>query len=187
MFLVVTILSVMLWTQCFNAIVRPQKDFDLQRFSGPWYRVGLAYDSPEFVPLKKYLQVSKGNITSDTDGNANLTVRGTGKKGCMCGVYHYKKTDLPGQFTYFSDRHQIWKDVTVVESNYTEYSLVVKYKEIMKNFSQVSLYGKVSLQSSLLCGSLYFYSTSGHYIQRLWKAFTPLHFLYILVCFGLHV
>ncbi|XP_034152605.1 lipocalin-15 [Esox lucius] len=142
MFLVVTILSVMLWTQCFNAIVRPQKDFDLQRFSGPWYRVGLAYDSPEFVPLKKYLQVSKGNITSDTDGNANLTVRGTGKKGCMCGVYHYKKTDLPGQFTYFSDRHQIWKDVTVVESNYTEYSLVVKYKEIMKNFSQVSLYGR---------------------------------------------
>ncbi|KAJ8006059.1 hypothetical protein DPEC_G00124330 [Dallia pectoralis] len=142
MSLFVTILSVMLWTQCFNAVIQPQKEFDLQRFSGSWYRVGLAYDSPESVLSRKYLQVIKGNITSDMDGNANLTVWGRGPKDCVCLVYHYKKNDLPGQFLYFSQRHQMVKDVTVVESNYTEYSLVVKYKEIEKNFTQVSLYGR---------------------------------------------
>lgn len=142
MFLVVTVFSVMLWTQCINADIQPQQDFDLQRFSGQWYRVGLAYDSPEFVPWRSYVQVSNGNITSDMDGNANLTVWGTGLKGCMCRVYYYQKTDLPGQFNYFSDRHQILKDITVVESNYTEYGLVVKYKKIVKEFSQVSLYGR---------------------------------------------
>ncbi|KAL0979613.1 hypothetical protein UPYG_G00187290 [Umbra pygmaea] len=145
MFIYLTMLSAMLWTQCFNVEVHPQKEFDLQKFSGPWYRVGLADDSPLFVPWRRYVQVSKGNISFDMDGNVNLTAWGTGPKGCICQIYYYKKTDLPGQFTYFSDRQQRVKDVTVVETNYTEYSMVVKYKELVKEFSQVSLYGRLPI------------------------------------------
>lgn len=71
--------------------------------------------------------------------------------------------------------HQILKDITVVESNYTEYGLVVKYKKIVKEFSQVSLYGKDNLHTelSLSCGSPYSYIYSSHYQKSMFFSLFP--------------
>lgn len=41
------------------------------------------------------------------------------------------------------------KDVTVVETNYTEYALVLKHKKINKEFTQVSLYGEPEINNSM--------------------------------------
>lgn len=122
--------------------IEPQSDFDLVKFAGEWYRVGLADESTFFAMFKSQLMVSKGSLTPDANGNANLTMWTMRPYGCSISVYTYEKTDVPGAFTYFSNRHKIIKDITVVETNYTDYSLVLKYKGMDKEYTQLALYGR---------------------------------------------
>ncbi|XP_072514752.1 neutrophil gelatinase-associated lipocalin [Salminus brasiliensis] len=122
--------------------VQAQKNFDLKRFGGRWYRVGLAYDSPSFVLYKSTLRVIMGRVDPKENGDANMTVWRMKSNGCKSKLYSYMKTSVPGVFTYFSTRHNIIKDVTVVETNYTEYALLFKYKKMNREYSQVSLYGR---------------------------------------------
>lgn len=37
----------------------------------------------------------------------------------------------------------IEKDITVVETNYTDYGIVLKYKNMNKEYTQVALYGEL--------------------------------------------
>ncbi|XP_044029137.1 prostaglandin D2 synthase a isoform X2 [Siniperca chuatsi] len=113
-----------------------------QKFAGKWYRLGLAYDSPAFVPYRDKLKASMGMITPLPNGNVNLTMWDATTVGCQIKVYQYEKTTVPGQFTYFSTRHNMVKDVTVVDTNYTEYALVHKHKAFNREYTQVALYGR---------------------------------------------
>ncbi|KAJ8339015.1 hypothetical protein SKAU_G00358010 [Synaphobranchus kaupii] len=137
-----TIYVAMLFAICVHADVQPQKDFDLQRFSGKWYRVGLAYDSPSFAPYRNKLRISVGLLTPLENGNANMSMWSQRSSGCRCDLFVYEKAAVPGQFTYFSSRHNRIKDITVVETNYTEYALVLKHKKMNREFTQVALYGR---------------------------------------------
>ncbi|XP_016130857.1 prostaglandin-H2 D-isomerase-like isoform X2 [Sinocyclocheilus grahami] len=83
--------------------------------------------------------VEKFLLVPDANGYVNLTM-------WSISVYSYEKTDVPGEFTYFSKRHKIIKDITIVETNYTDYSLVLKYKNMHKEYTQVALYGRSSIQ-----------------------------------------
>nr|XP_046230209.1 prostaglandin D2 synthase a [Scatophagus argus] len=125
-----------------HADVKQQRDFNLQRFAGKWYRVGLAYDSPSFVPYRDKVKISMGIITVLQNGNVNLTMWDATPLGCQINVYQYEKTSVPGQFTYFSTRHNMVKDITVVETNYTDYALVLKHKVFNREYTQVALYGR---------------------------------------------
>ncbi|XP_068191382.1 neutrophil gelatinase-associated lipocalin [Antennarius striatus] len=138
---VVTVVMVMCATVA-HADVRPQRDFNLQKFAGKWYRVGLAYDSPKFVPYRDKLKASVGIITVLPNGNANLTMWDATPAGCRIKVYQYEKTNVAGQFTYFSTRHNMVKDITVVSTNYTDYALVIKHKVFHREYTQVALYGR---------------------------------------------
>ncbi|XP_036385423.1 prostaglandin D2 synthase a isoform X1 [Megalops cyprinoides] len=138
----VTIAVVMLCAHDVYANVQPQKDFDLQRFAGKWYRVGLAYDSPGFVLYRHKLKISMGILTPMANGSANMTMWTQRSSGCRCKNYIYEKTDVSGQFNYFSIRHNRMKDITVVETNYNEYALVLKHKKMNREFTQVALYGR---------------------------------------------
>ncbi|XP_065140449.1 lipocalin-15 isoform X1 [Paramisgurnus dabryanus] len=145
MILVLAIFCCMLFrTHGFNTQhpIEPQSDFDLVKFAGEWYRVGLADESTFFAMFKSQLMVSKGSLKPDANGNANLTMWTMRPYGCSISVYTYEKTDVPGAFTYFSNRHKIIKDITVVETNYTDYSLVLKYKGMDKEYTQLALYGR---------------------------------------------
>lgn len=125
-----------------HADVKPQRDFNLQRFAGRWYRVGLAYDSPNFVPYRDKVKVSMGVITVLPSGNVNLTMWDATPVGCLSKVYQYERTNVAGQFTYFSTRHNMVKDITVVDTNYTDYALVLKHKVFNREYTQVALYGR---------------------------------------------
>ncbi|KAL7377017.1 hypothetical protein ABVT39_019945 [Epinephelus coioides] len=138
----VAVVMVMLCGMMVDADVKPQKDFNLQQFTGRWYRVGLAYDSPGFVPFREKLKASMGIVTALPNGNVNLTMWDATPLGCQMKVYHYEKTNVPGEFTYFSTRHNMVKDITVVETNYTDYALVVKHKVFHREYTQVALYGR---------------------------------------------
>ncbi|XP_072520843.1 lipocalin-15 [Salminus brasiliensis] len=145
MFLLVTILcSIVLWTHCLHYTdVQPQQDFDVEQFAGEWYRVGMAYENPAFIKYKNRLLISKGLLVATENGSANLSMwTMTGPKKCLPSFYEYEKTDVPGLFTYFSQRHKIIKDITMVETNYTEYGVVLKYKKMDKEYTQVALYGR---------------------------------------------
>ncbi|XP_019727608.1 neutrophil gelatinase-associated lipocalin [Hippocampus comes] len=138
----VAVVMVMLYTSMAHSDVKPQRDFNLQRFAGRWYRVGLAYDSPSFVQYRDKLRVSLGVVTAQASGNVNLTMWDATPAGCRSKMYYYEKTNIPGQFTYFSTRHNMVKDITVVETNYNEYALVLKHKVFHREYTQVALYGR---------------------------------------------
>ncbi|XP_066511055.1 lipocalin-like [Hoplias malabaricus] len=142
--LVVILCSTVLWAHCLHYTdVQPQQDFDLEQFSGEWYRVGMAYESPSFIKYKGRMLISRGFLVSSENGSANLSMwTMTGPKLCSPSFYEYEKTQVPGLFTYFSQRHKIMKDITIVETNYTEYGLVLKYKKMEKEYTQVALYGR---------------------------------------------
>ncbi|KAM8828457.1 neutrophil gelatinase-associated lipocalin [Spinachia spinachia] len=125
-----------------DAEVKPQKDFNLRLFAGKWYRVGLAYDSPAFSPFRDQVKASMGIITAVANGNVNLTMWDATPLGCQRKVYNYEKTSVPGQFTYFSARHNMVKDITVVDTNYTDYAVVLKHKIFNREYTQVALYGR---------------------------------------------
>lgn len=113
------------------------------KFAGKWYRVGLAYDSPGFTALyRDKLRVSMGILNPQTNGNVNLTMWTQRSSGCRSKLYTYEKTAIPGAFTYFSTRHNKVKDITVVETNYNEYALVLKHKKMDREYTQVALYGR---------------------------------------------
>ncbi|XP_070845364.1 neutrophil gelatinase-associated lipocalin [Chaetodon trifascialis] len=139
---VATVVMVMLCMMMAQADVKPQRDFSLQRFAGKWYRVGLAYDSPSFVPYRDKLKASMGIVTALPNGNVNLTMWDATPLGCQSKVYQYEKTNVAGQFTYFSTRHNMVKDITVVDTNYTDYALVLKHKVFNREYTQVALYGR---------------------------------------------
>lgn len=44
------------------------------QFAGRWYRVGLAYDSEKFAPLRDKVKASMGLVSVLPDGNVNLTM-----------------------------------------------------------------------------------------------------------------
>ncbi|XP_026153560.1 neutrophil gelatinase-associated lipocalin [Mastacembelus armatus] len=135
------VVMVMLCMKLVHTDVKPQKDFNLQRFAGKWYRVGLAYDSPLFVPFRTKLRACMGIVTALPNG-VNLTMWDVTPMGCQIVTYQYEKTNMPGQFTYFSTRHNMVKDITVVETNYTDYALVLKHKVYNREYTQVALYGR---------------------------------------------
>ncbi|KAM6902568.1 neutrophil gelatinase-associated lipocalin [Xenentodon cancila] len=139
---VISVAMVMLCVMMVNADVKPQKDFNLQKFAGTWYRMGLAYDSPSFIPLRDKVKASMGIITPLSNGNVNLTMWELTPVGCMTKMYQYNKTNVPGQFTYFSTRHNMVKDITVVNTNYTDYALVLKHKVFHREYTQVALYAR---------------------------------------------
>ncbi|XP_051540489.1 prostaglandin D2 synthase a isoform X2 [Myxocyprinus asiaticus] len=138
----VTSSLVMLFLIDVHANVQPQKNFDLQRFAGKWYRIGLAYDSPGFVTFRGRLTISMGIVEPKENGDVNMTMWSLRSSGCQRKLYVYEKTSVPGLFNYYSTRHRRVKDVTVVETNYTEYALVLKHRKFNKKYTQVSLYGR---------------------------------------------
>uniref|UniRef100_A0A4W4FEA3 Lipocalin/cytosolic fatty-acid binding domain-containing protein n=1 Tax=Electrophorus electricus TaxID=8005 RepID=A0A4W4FEA3_ELEEL len=124
------------------ADIQPQKNFDLKRFAGKWYRVGLAYSSPSFARYRSKLTVTMGIVEPKENGDVDMTLWDTQSSDCKSKLYTYKKTAMAGVFTYFSSRHNRVKDITVIETNYTEYALIFKHKKFNKEYSQVSLYGR---------------------------------------------
>ncbi|XP_060764951.1 prostaglandin D2 synthase a [Neoarius graeffei] len=125
-----------------HADVQPQKNFDLKRFAGRWYRVGLAYNSPSFTRHRNKLKICTGVVEPKENGDALMTVWQMKSSVCQKKVYKYEKTSVPGVFTYFSTRHGLVKDITVVETNYSEFAVIYKHRKFNRKFSQVSLYGR---------------------------------------------
>lgn len=51
----------------------------------------------------------------------------------------------------FLSGHNMVKDITVVDTNYSEYALVIKHKVFNREYTQVALYGEEHTQICTLC------------------------------------
>ncbi|KAL4623122.1 prostaglandin-H2 D-isomerase-like [Arapaima gigas] len=127
---------------CVSPDVKPQDDFDVQKFAGKWYRVAVAYNSPTFASYKDKIRMSVMLLTPQENGDVNATIWKQKSSGCRNKTLTYKTTAVPGKFTYFSSYHQKAKEIIVAETDYNEYAVVVKYKVSTKEFPHLSLYGR---------------------------------------------
>ncbi|KAK3550453.1 hypothetical protein QTP86_025728 [Hemibagrus guttatus] len=83
-----------------------------------------------------------GVVEPKENGDVLMTVWKTKSSICQKEVYKYEKTSVPGVFTYYSTRHSRVKDITVVETNYSEFAVIYKHRKFNREFSQVSLYSE---------------------------------------------
>ncbi|MBN3299525.1 PTGDS isomerase, partial [Amia calva] len=98
------------------------------------------------MPYRDKLRVAMGILRPMDNGDVNVTMWSLRSPGCYSQVYVYEKMAVPGLFSYFSTRHNRVKDITIVETNYNEYALVLKHKNRLdKDFTQVALYGRPEL------------------------------------------
>lgn len=57
-------------------------------------------------------------------------------------LFYFSKTFSRNSLLFFCSGHNMVKDVTVVDTNYTEYAVVLKYKNFDREYTQVALYGE---------------------------------------------
>lgn len=62
----------------------------------------------------------------------------------------YAQESLSSLVVCFVSGHNMMKDITVVETNYTEYALVLKHQVFNREYTQVALYGKTQKHFYLL-------------------------------------
>ncbi len=82
----------------------------------------------------------------------------------------------PSPLCCFLSGHNMVKDITVVDTNYTDYAVVLKHKVYNREYTQVALYGEIHWH-------VYFYITRKHVSCR---ASTVLH-CSVCVCVSLYV
>ncbi|KAM9327151.1 lipocalin-like [Gastrophryne carolinensis] len=126
-----------------QADVPLQPDLQEDKLVGKWYGIGLASDSEWFQARKQMLKMCTTTITPTADGN--LEVVATFPKGDRCEKKSmtYIKTDKPGRYLSKSPRYGSDHIISVVESNYDEYTLMhtLKTKGTTVN-NIVSLFGR---------------------------------------------
>ncbi|XP_041081890.1 lipocalin-like [Polyodon spathula] len=138
-----SVLTALLCVLSATAQPEPQKDFNLQKFSGKWYLIGMGSNAQWFMNKKSWMKMGTAVYTPTAEGNLDVLV--TSQKPTECWKMHqlFDKTETPGRFTFYS---QVWgnkNDVRVVETNYDEFALVHTIKTKGDSVSVLTkLYGR---------------------------------------------
>ncbi|XP_006134824.1 lipocalin-like [Pelodiscus sinensis] len=120
-----------------------QPDFQLEKFTGKWYSIGLASSSRWFKEKKQVLRMCTTVIMPSADGNLDITSTYPKLDKCEKRNSLFIKTDQPGRFSYTSPRSGSQHDIRVVETNYNEYALLhTKMLKGTDSFTMVTLYGR---------------------------------------------
>ncbi|KAL6464095.1 hypothetical protein MHYP_G00284860 [Metynnis hypsauchen] len=118
-------LGVLLCALAVRADVMPQADFDLQKVGGTWYLVGFATNADWFASRKADMKMGMAKLTPQSNGDLEMDYSSLKPDGSCWTMNHLaKKTDVPGKFTFRSQRWGNDNDMRVVDVKYDEYSLV---------------------------------------------------------------
>ncbi|KAL4657391.1 lipocalin-like [Arapaima gigas] len=105
--------------------VVPQKDFDVQAMAGKWYLIGFATNAQWFVSRKGEMKMGTAILKPTADGNLGMSYSSLNSDGTCWTMSHLaKKTDVPGKFTFHSQRWGNDNDMRVVDVKYDEFALV---------------------------------------------------------------
>ncbi|XP_074871410.1 prostaglandin-H2 D-isomerase [Carettochelys insculpta] len=129
-----------------------QPDFQLEKFTGKWYSIGLASNTKWFKEKKQALKVCTTVVTPAGDGDLEVTSTYPKFDRCEKRTSLFTKTDQPGRFSYTSPRSGSQHEVRVVETDYDQYALLhTKMLKGTDTFTVVTLYGRtMDLSSDLL-------------------------------------
>ncbi|XP_018590184.1 lipocalin-like [Scleropages formosus] len=122
---VLRVLAALLCLLLVHAEVQPQKDFDLQAMAGKWYLIGFATNAPWFVSKKAEMKMGTAVLKPTADGNLDMSYSSLNSDGSCWRMSHLaKKSDIPGKFTFRSQRWGNDNDMRVVDVKSDEFALV---------------------------------------------------------------
>uniref|UniRef100_A0A671TQD7 Zgc:153704 n=1 Tax=Sparus aurata TaxID=8175 RepID=A0A671TQD7_SPAAU len=125
MTLLLTVLGAVLCSWTASSEVVPQADFNPQSMAGKWYLVGFATNAQWFVNRRDSMKVGTAMFTPTADGDLDLSYASLNSDGSCWRLNNLaKKTDMPGKFTYTSERWGNENDMRMVDVKYDEYAVI---------------------------------------------------------------
>ncbi|XP_018412259.1 PREDICTED: lipocalin-like [Nanorana parkeri] len=122
--LVLSLALATLYVLYVQADVPLQPDFQEDRIVGKWYGIGLASNSGWFKTKKQFLKQCSTVITPTADGNLDVVATYPKQDRCEKKSMTYIKTEEPGRFLSKSPRYGSDHIISVVETNYDEYTVM---------------------------------------------------------------
>uniref|UniRef100_A0A8C8T8L3 Prostaglandin-H2 D-isomerase n=2 Tax=Peromyscus maniculatus bairdii TaxID=230844 RepID=A0A8C8T8L3_PERMB len=125
--------------------VSVQPNFQQGKFLGPWYVVALASNSTWFRDKRTGMFMCKSVLAPSTDGGSlNLTSIFLRRNQCETKIMILQPGKVPGQFNYRSPHSGNTQAISVVETNYNEYALLLSTgtKGMGQPFRMTSLYSR---------------------------------------------
>ncbi|XP_030292831.1 palmitoyltransferase ZDHHC23-like [Sparus aurata] len=93
--------------------------------AGKWYLVGFATNAQWFVNRRDSMKVGTAMFTPTADGDLDLSYASLNSDGSCWRLNNLaKKTDMPGKFTYTSERWGNENDMRMVDVKYDEYAVI---------------------------------------------------------------
>ncbi|XP_069569385.1 lipocalin isoform X1 [Brachyistius frenatus] len=144
MTLLLTLLGAVLTSKVVSSEVMPQADFNVQGMAGKWYLIGFATNADWFVNRRETMKMGTTIFTPTAEGDLNILYSSLGSDGsCWRMTNLAKKTDMPGKFTYTSERWGNVNDLNMVDVKYDEYALAHTIKTKADESTVVNkLYGR---------------------------------------------
>ncbi|XP_071754228.1 lipocalin isoform X2 [Centroberyx gerrardi] len=125
MTLLLRLLGAALCSLMVSSEVVPQQDFNLQGVTGKWYLIGFATNAQWFVNHRASMKMGTAMLTPTADGDLDMSYASLNTEGSCWRMNHLaKKTDMPGKFTFKSERWSNDNDMRVVDVKYDEYALI---------------------------------------------------------------
>uniref|UniRef100_A0A3Q3N258 Zgc:153704 n=1 Tax=Mastacembelus armatus TaxID=205130 RepID=A0A3Q3N258_9TELE len=153
MVLLLPVLGTLLCAFMVSSEVAPQADFNVQGVAGKWYLIGFATNAQWFVNHKASMKMGTALFTPTADGDLDMSYGSLLSDGSCWRMNNLaKKTDMPGKFTYTSQRCGSVNDMRMVDVKYDEYILAHTVKSKGADSTVVNkLYGRgVELSADLL-------------------------------------
>ncbi|XP_029956535.1 lipocalin [Salarias fasciatus] len=153
MTLLLTLLGAALGSLTVSSEVVPQADFDLQGMAGKWYLIGFATNAQWFVSRRDTMKMGTSVFTPTADGDVDISYASLNSDGSCWRLNNLAtKTDIPGKFTYTSQRWGSLNDMRFVEVKSDEYALTQTIKSKGSELTVVNkLYGRAAdLSNDLL-------------------------------------
>ncbi|XP_041091419.1 lipocalin-like [Polyodon spathula] len=138
-----SVLTALLCVLSATAQPQPQKDFNLEKFSGKWYLTGMGSNAQWFMNKKSWMKMVTTVFTPTAEGNLDVVITSDKEGDCWQMRHLFVKTETPGRFTFYSKAWASDNDVRMVETNYDEFALVhtINIKEGNVNII-TKLYGR---------------------------------------------
>lgn len=144
MTLLLTVLGALLCSLTVSSEIMPQADFNLQAVSGKWYLIGFATNAQWFTQRRASMKMGTTMLNPTADGDLDMSYASLSNDGSCWRMNNLaKKSDVPGKFTYASERWGNMNDMRMVDVKYDEYALIHTIKTKGSDVTVVNkLYGR---------------------------------------------
>ncbi|XP_029375377.1 lipocalin [Echeneis naucrates] len=124
MTLLLIALGAMFCSLMVSSEIMPQPDFNLQGMAGKWYLIGFATNAQWFVNRRASMKMGTIMLIPTADGDLDMSYASLSQDGSCWRMNNLaKKTDVPGKFTYTSERWGNQNYMSMVDVKYDEYAL----------------------------------------------------------------